>query len=263
MTVPVRARKRFGQHFLTSPHYIERIVAAIAAKPGDTLVEIGPGRGAITEPLAKSGARLHAIELDRDLARLLEQRFAGTGNVSVVEADALRFDFGSLGPGLRVTGNLPYNISTPLLFHLLGFAACLDDLHFMLQKEVVDRLAASPGTKAYGRLTIMLGCRMTVEPLFDVPPDAFTPPPKVTSAVVRLRPRPPREIALGNEAALSKLVARAFSQRRKTLRNALKGAAGPEDLEASGIDPAARPETVPIPDWVALANRLSAKMDGS
>ena len=263
MTAPVRARKRFGQHFLTSPHYVERIVDAIAAKPGDTLVEIGPGRGAITEPLARSGARLHAIELDRDLARLLEQRFAGAGNVSVVEADALRFDFASLGAGLRVTGNLPYNISTPLLFHLLEFAACLDDLHFMLQKEVVDRLAASPGTKAYGRLTIMLGCRMTVEPLFEVPPDAFSPPPKVTSAVVRLQPRPPGEIAIENVGALSKLVARAFSQRRKTLRNALKGAAGPEDLEMTGIDPAARPETVPIAHWVALANRLSAKMDPS
>ena len=258
---PLRARKRFGQHFLASPDYIQRIVAAIAPRPGDTLVEIGPGRGAITEPLARSGARLYAIELDRDLARWLEQRLAQAENVSIVEADALRFDFASLGNSLRVAGNLPYNISTPLLFHLLGFADRLDDLHFMLQKEVVDRLAASPGTKDYGRLTIMLGCRMTVEPLFEVPPDAFSPAPKVTSAVVRLRPRPAGEFVVDSESALSKLVARAFSQRRKTLRNALKGVAAPEDLEAVGVDPAARPETVPIAAWAALSNRLWARMN--
>lgn len=258
---PLRARKRFGQHFLTSPDYIHRIVAAIAPRPDDTLVEIGPGRGAITEPLARSGARLHAIEFDRDLARWLEQRFAQAENVSIVEADALRFDFASLGGTLRVVGNLPYNISTPLLFHLLGFAARLDDLHFMLQKEVVDRLAASPGTKDYGRLTIMLGCRMTVEPLFEVPPEAFSPPPKVTSRVVRLQPRSTGEIVVRDEQVLSRLVARAFSQRRKTLRNALKGAAAAEDLEAVGLDPAVRPETVPIAGWAALANRLSARMN--
>lgn len=256
----LRARKRFGQHFLASPDYINRIVGAIAPRPDDTLVEIGPGRGAITEPLARSGARLHAIEFDRDLARRLEQRFAQAENVSIVEADALRFDFATLGENLRVAGNLPYNISTPLLFHLLGFAGRIDDLHFMLQKEVVDRLAASPGTKDYGRLTIMLGCRMTVEPLFEVPPDAFLPPPRVTSAVVRLRPRPDGEFVVEDEGALSKLVARAFSQRRKTLRNALKGTAGPEDLEAVGIDPGGRPETVPIAAWAALSNRLWARM---
>ncbi len=259
MKAPGRARKRFGQHFLASPDYIERIVAAIAPRPDDTVVEIGPGRGAITEPLAKSGARLHAIELDRDLAGWLGQRFAAA-NVSIIQADALRFDFASLGNELRIVGNLPYNISTPLLFHLLDFSNAVVDLHFMLQKEVVDRLAASPGTKDYGRLTIMLGCRMTVEPLFEVPPQAFTPPPRVTSAVVRLRPRPAGDIAVENEATLSTLVARAFSQRRKTLRNALNGVASPEELEAAGIDPAARAETVPISAWIALANRLSARM---
>lgn len=259
MTTPVRARKRFGQHFLTSSHFIERIVATVAPRPGETLVEIGPGRGAITEPLSKSGARLHAIEFDRDLVSWLETRFAGAANVSIVEADALRFDFGSFGETLRVVGNLPYNISTPLLFHLLEFSDCVQDLHFMLQKEVVDRLAASPGTKAYGRLTIMLGCRMTAEPLFEVPPDAFTPPPKVTSAVVRLQPKAPADVAIGDAAVLSKLVARAFSQRRKTLRNALKGAADPEDLDALGIDPTSRPETVPIEKWVALANRVAGR----
>lgn len=259
MTAPVRARKRFGQHFLTSPQVIENIVDAIAPRAGETLVEIGPGRGAITKPLSKSGVTLHAIEFDRDLAGWLEQRFAGAANVSIVQADALRFDFASLGAGLRVVGNLPYNISTPLLFHLLEFSDSIEDLHFMLQKEVVDRMAASPGTKAYGRLTIMLGCRMTVEPLFDVPPDAFDPPPKVTSAVVRLRPRPAGEIAVADEAVLSKLVAQAFSQRRKTLRNALRAVAGPEALEAVGIDPGSRAETVPIASWAALANYLVAQ----
>jgi 16S rRNA (adenine1518-N6/adenine1519-N6)-dimethyltransferase len=259
MTAPVHARKRFGQHFLTSPQVIDSIVAAIAPRAGDTLVEIGPGRGAITEPLAKSGVTLHAIEFDRDLAGWLEERFAGTPNVSIVQADALRFDFASLGARLRVVGNLPYNISTPLLFHLLEFSDSIEDLHFMLQKEVVDRMAASPGTKAYGRLTIMLGCRMTVEPLFDVPPDAFDPPPKVTSAVVRLRPRPPAEIVVENVAVLSKLVAQAFSQRRKTLRNALRAVATPEALEAVGIDPGSRAETVPVETWAALSNYLAAR----
>ncbi|HET6629695.1 MAG TPA: 16S rRNA (adenine(1518)-N(6)/adenine(1519)-N(6))-dimethyltransferase RsmA [Woeseiaceae bacterium] len=258
MTAPLRARKRFGQHFLTSPDVIHRIVGAIAPRAGDTLVEIGPGRGAITEPLAKSGATLHAVELDRDLARRLEERFAGAANVSIVQADALRFDFASLGAKLRVVGNLPYNISTPLLFHMLEFSDAIEDLHFMLQKEVVERMAASPGTKDYGRLTIMLGCRMTVEPLFDVPADAFTPPPKVTSAVIRLRPRPAAEIAIENVAVLSKLVAQAFSQRRKTLRNALRAVAAPEALEAVGIDPGSRAETVPVATWVALANQLAA-----
>lgn len=258
MSGPVRARKRFGQHFLRDPHFIERIVAAISPQAGDVLVEIGPGRGEITGPLSKSGARLHALELDRDLVARLEQRFAGVSNVTIVEADALRFDFASVGTALRVVGNLPYNISTPLLFRLAGFRPVLRDLHFMLQKEVVDRMAASPGTKAYGRLTIMLGCQMTVEPLFDVPPEAFAPPPKVTSAVVRLEPRPAGEIRVADEALLSRVVNQAFSQRRKTIRNALKGLATPEDLGAAGIDPGTRPETLPISAWAALANHLAA-----
>jgi 16S rRNA (adenine1518-N6/adenine1519-N6)-dimethyltransferase len=258
MSPPARPRKRFGQHFLRNPSFIDRIVGAIAPEADDTLVEIGPGRGAITVPLSNSGAKLYALEFDRDLVSWLEQRFAGTTNVSIVEADALRFDFATLGRKLRVVGNLPYNISTPLMFHLIEFSDCLEDLHFMLQKEVVDRLTASPGTKSYGRLTIMLGCRMTAEPLFEVPPDAFEPPPKVTSAVVRLQPRPPADIAIRNTSLLSQIVARAFSQRRKTLRNALKGTATPEDLEAAEIDPTLRPEAIPISAWVALANNLDA-----
>lgn len=253
----MRARKRFGQHFLKDPSFIGRIVEAIAPRTDDLLVEIGPGRGAITAPLAAAGAPLYALELDRDLAPLLAQRFAGASNVTIVETDALRFDFASLGTDLRIFGNLPYNISTPLLFRLVEFRHVVRDLHFMLQKEVVDRMSAAPGTKAYGRLTIMLGCHMTVESLFDVPPEAFAPPPKVTSAVVRLMPRAAGEIRIADEALLSRLVTQAFSQRRKTLRNALRAAAAPEHLEAAGLDPAARPETVPITGWVALANHLA------
>ena len=257
MTAPVRARKRFGQHFLHDPHYIERIVSAVAPRPDDVLVEIGPGRGAITAPLARSGARLTALELDRDLAAWLRERFANEDNVTIVEADALAFDVASLGAELRVVGNLPYNISTPLLFRMIEVRHALRDLHFMLQKEVVDRMAAAPGTKAYGRLTVMLGCHMRVESLFDVPPGAFTPPPKVTSAVVRLRPRPAGELPIADAAGLSGIVKQAFGQRRKTLRNALKGAVLPEQLEAAGIDPGGRAETVPIASWVRLSNAVA------
>lgn len=258
MSVSGRPRKRFGQHFLTCQGTVSRIVGAIAPQEGDRLVEIGPGRGAITGLLAASGADLTAIEFDRDLVPHLRERFANAGNVSVLEADALRFDFGTLGSSLRIVGNLPYNISTPLLFRLIEFKGSIRDMHFMLQKEVVDRLAAAPGSKSYGRLTIMLGCRMEVEPLFEVPASAFLPPPKVTSAMVRLRPRPEGEIAIGDEAVLSRTVAQAFSQRRKTIRNAIKGMAATDDLEAVGIDPGSRPEEVPVRTWVALANRLAA-----
>ncbi len=257
MSAPVRARKRFGQHFLHDPHYVERIVSAVAPRPEDVLVEIGPGRGAITAPLARSGARLTAIEVDRDLAAWLRERFANEDNVTIVEADALAFDLASLGADLRVVGNLPYNISTPLLFRMIEVRQVLRDLHFMLQKEVVDRMAAGPGSKAYGRLTVMLGCYMSVETLFDVPPGAFTPPPKVTSAVVRLRPRPAGELPIADKAGLSRIVKQAFGQRRKTLRNALKGAVRPEQLEAAGIDPGGRAETVPIEAWVRLSNALA------
>ncbi|HZD52022.1 MAG TPA: 16S rRNA (adenine(1518)-N(6)/adenine(1519)-N(6))-dimethyltransferase RsmA [Woeseiaceae bacterium] len=256
MSAP-RARKRFGQHFLVDPSVIVRIVDAVAPRKEDVLIEIGPGRGAITGSLARSGARLYALELDRDLAARLRQDFAGAENISIVEADALRFDFASIGGALRVVGNLPYNISTPLLFRMIGYRHVLSDAHFMLQKEVADRLAASPGGKAYGRLTVMLGCRMSVEPLFDVPPEAFNPPPKVTSTVVRLRPRPAGEIRILDEALMSRLVTQAFSLRRKTMRNALKGQVAQEDLDAAGIDPAARPETIPIGAWVTLSNRLA------
>jgi 16S rRNA (adenine1518-N6/adenine1519-N6)-dimethyltransferase len=260
MSAPHAPRKRFGQHFLNSRETAERIVAAIAPRVGDTIVEIGPGRAALTDGLAASGAEIHAIEYDRDLVPWLRERYAHTDNVFIHEADALRFDFSSLGPSLRIAGNLPYNISTPLLFRMIEYDRCIRDLHFMLQKEVVDRLTASPGTKAYGRLTIMLGCRMHAEQLFEVPASAFQPPPKVTSAVVRLWPRTTEPVVIDDEPLMSRLVAQAFSQRRKTLRNALKGTAGPEDLKEVGIDPGARAEEVPVTAWVALANHLAARI---
>jgi 16S rRNA (adenine1518-N6/adenine1519-N6)-dimethyltransferase len=253
----MRARKRFGQHFLSSTEVIEQIVAAIQPKVGDTIVEIGPGQAAITDPLAASGANLHAVEFDRDLVALLSKRFAQQEKVTVHEADALKFDFSSIGKNLRVVGNLPYNISTPLLFHLLTYRKEIVDAHFMLQKEVVDRLCAAPGNKSYGRLTIMLGCQMEVVPLFCVPPEAFSPPPKVTSAVIRMRPIPGPGHAIKNAKLLADIVRAAFSQRRKTLRNALQGKAHTDDLEAVGIAASDRPEQVSIADWVKLANHLT------
>ena len=254
-----RARKRFGQHFLRDPRVIDAIVRAISPAPDDNIVEIGPGHGAITEPLAQSAAQLHLVELDRDLVASLQTRYCDRENVSIHEADALQFDFAALGDRLRIVGNLPYNISTPLLFHLLRFRERIVDMHFMLQKEVVERMAAQPGSKAYGRLGIMLGCHLQVESLFDVPPEAFDPPPDVNSAVVRLDPLPPGTFSINNEFGLSSLVATAFMQRRKTLRNALKSAASTEDLEVVGIDPGLRPEQVSIEQYVALSNYLHDK----
>ena len=202
---------------------------------------------------------LHAIELDRDLAARLRTRFSGNDRVTIHEADALSFDFSALGKALRIVGNLPYNISTPLMFHLLEQRGVVADMHFMLQKEVVDRMAADPGSKAFGRLTIMLGCHLEVESLFDVDRDAFDPPPEVTSAVVRMRPLPAGSMPVNDSRLLSELVAAAFSQRRKTLRNALRNHATEEDLHALDIDPGLRPENVAIPDWVSLANHLAEK----
>ena len=254
-----RARKRFGQHFLTDPGIIDAIVRAVHPDHEDVVVEIGPGQGAITEPLSRRAGHLHIVELDRDLAALLRSRYGDRDNVTLHEADALRFDFGALGRQLRIVGNLPYNISTPLLFHLLRFRERIVDMHFMLQKEVVDRMAATPGSKAYGRLGIMLGCYLNIEALFDVPPEAFDPPPAVNSAVVRLDPLPPGTYRIDDEAALSTLVAKAFMQRRKTIRNALKGVAEAADFDAVGIDGGLRPEQVAIADYVRLSNHLVGK----
>jgi 16S rRNA (adenine1518-N6/adenine1519-N6)-dimethyltransferase len=249
------ARKRFGQHFLVDAGLIDAIVDAIDPRPGQALVEIGPGLGALTAPLLARCGALTVVELDRDLAARLRQR----AGLVVVEADVLTVDFAALarerGQPLRVVGNLPYNISTPILFHLLDAAAHWRDAHVMLQKEVVERMAATPGGKDYGRLTVMLQWRCAVEPLLDVPPQAFEPPPRVDSAVVRLRPHAPPPAV--DAARLGELVTVAFSQRRKLLRHTLgrwleaRGFAGAFDLQR-------RAEEVPVAEYVALAEALSS-----
>jgi 16S rRNA (adenine1518-N6/adenine1519-N6)-dimethyltransferase len=253
-----RARKRFGQNFLHDRHVIDRIVRAIHPKAGERLVEIGPGLGALTLPLLQAAGRLEVVELDRDLIPKLAQQCAGQGELIIHSADALKFDFCALAAGgrRRLAGNLPYNISTPLIFHLLGQAHCIDDMHFMLQKEVVERLAAKPDTSDYGRLSVMVQYRCKVEQLFIVPPGAFTPAPKVDSAIVRLEPHaaPPVDV---DAAVLEKLVAQAFSQRRKTLRNTLKGLLDAETIEAAGIDPQRRAETLSLQEFAALARCVS------
>ena len=251
-----RPRKRFGQHFLTDPGVVDAIVRAIRPQPDETIVEIGPGLAAITAPLLAQSTDLHVIELDRDLAAKLRNRFSDEAHLSIHEADALQFDFASLGSDLRIVGNLPYNISTPLLFHLLDYRDQIRDMHFMLQKEVVARMAAPPGSKAYGRLGIMLGCYFDIEALFDVDRLAFDPPPDVTSAIVRLTPLAAGTYDIQDAARLSRLVATAFSQRRKTIRNALKKVADESVLESVGIDPGLRPERIAIAEYVRLANTL-------
>jgi 16S rRNA (adenine1518-N6/adenine1519-N6)-dimethyltransferase len=251
-----RPRKRFGQHFLTDPGVVDEIVRSIRPSSSDIVVEIGPGLAAITAPLLADAGRMHAIELDRDLAAQLRQRFQDESKLTIHEADALRFDYSTLGEGLRIVGNLPYNISTPLLFHLLDYRAHIADMHFMLQKEVVARMAAPPGSRTYGRLGIMLGCYFDIEALFDVDRQAFDPPPDVTSAIVRLTPLPEGTYDVRDAAKLSKLVATAFSQRRKTVRNALKKVADEALLESVGIDPSLRPEAIAIAEYVRLANTL-------
>jgi 16S rRNA (adenine1518-N6/adenine1519-N6)-dimethyltransferase len=252
-------RKRFGQHFLHDPHVLARIVRALDPRPGDHLVEIGPGRGALTAHLLECrGCTLDAIEIDRDLTARLRERFAPAVHWVLHQADALRFDFQALarerGGRLRVVGNLPYNISTPLLFHLLASAPTLVDLTLMLQREVVARLAARPGERDYGRLTVMLAPTAEVERLFDVGPGAFQPPPRVWSAVVRLRMRAAPLFAVSPQYAA--LVAAAFAQRRKTLRNALSQLLTREQISACGIDPAARPGTLTPQGFNTLAQAL-------
>ncbi len=249
-----RPRKRFGQHFLRDLSVVSGIVAAIGPAEGDHLVEIGPGEGILTAPLAALPVTLDAVEIDRDLAAALRYRYAGEAHVTLHQADALKFDFAALGEDLRVVGNLPYNISTPLLFHLVEQRRAIRDMHFMLQKEVVDRMAAAPGSKQYGRLTVMLACSMEVERLFDVPPEAFRPPPRVQSSVVRLLPRT-RPLEVGDERQFAALVTGAFSRRRKTLRNALGAWLTAEAIADEGIDPALRPERLAPEEFARLANR--------
>jgi 16S rRNA (adenine1518-N6/adenine1519-N6)-dimethyltransferase len=246
-------RKRFGQNFLADAYYLGRIVSAIAPEPGDAIVEIGPGLGALTRPLLERVRHLTVVEIDRDLAARLREEFHPE-RLTLYNADALRFDFSSLGTDLRVVGNLPYNISTPILFHLAAFESCLRDLHVMLQKEVVDRMQAEPATEEYGRLSVMLQSRFAVERLFTVPPGAFRPAPKVDSAVARLRPLGAARPQIRDEKLFAGVVAAAFNQRRKTLRNTLKPWFDGAALEALGIDPQARGETLSVADFVRLAN---------
>ncbi len=252
-----RPRKRFGQNFLHDPGIIRRIVQAISPRPGDNLVEIGPGQGAITTELLPLVERMHAIELDRDLVGPLADRCAALGDLTIHSADALKFDFATLAePGrpLRVVGNLPYNISTPLLFHLLDQSPHILDMHFMLQKEVVDRMAADPGGKSYGRLSVMLQARARVTPLFLIGPGAFNPPPKVDSAFVRLQPWETPPYQIDDWPLFAALVSQAFSQRRKTLRNSLRQSLTAETIEAAGLDPATRAERLSVGDFAHLAN---------
>ena len=251
-----RARKRFGQHFLHDRNVIHKIMVAIAPKPGDTLVEIGPGLGAITLPLLERAGALIAVELDRDVIPELEAAAAGKGRLRIIQADALTTDLSAFAPAggkLRLLGNLPYNISTPLLFHFLEQADRISDMHFMLQKEVVQRMAAPPGGKTYGRLTVMLAARCRVEPLFNIGAGAFRPPPKVESAFVRLTPYPTPPFPLSDPARFAKLVTQAFSHRRKTLRNALAGLVDEAAIRAAGLDPSARPETLTAAEYARLS----------
>ena len=258
-----RPRKRFGQHFLHDPAVIARIVTAIHPRHAETLVEIGPGRGAITVPLLQAAGRLHVVELDRDLIEPLRRLCRESGELSVHCGDALRYDFCQLAGAsrLRITGNLPYNISTPLLFHLLASAHCIEDMHFMLQKEVVERMAAGPGSTQYGRLSVMPQYRCEVIPLFNIGAGAFQPPPRVESAFVRLVPYREPPVAVVDETMLATVVQQAFGQRRKTLRNALRGVIGEQHIQALGIDPAARAEMLGIGEFAALANYAAANRE--
>jgi len=251
-----RARKRFGQHFLHDRGVIGRIAAALAPRPGDRLVEIGPGTGALTRELLARVAHLDAVELDRDLVARLRTEFPAD-KLTLHSADALKFDFCRLaktGQKLRLIGNLPYNISTPLLFHVLDQAGCIQDMLFMLQKEVVTRLGAAPGGKDYGRLSVMIQYRCAVEKLFDVASGAFTPPPQVDSAVVRLVPHAAPPVTVNDPDRFARLVQAAFASRRKVLRNTLKNFLRAEEMQALGIDPTRRAETLSLAEFAALSN---------
>ena len=258
------ARKRFGQNFLVDVGVIDSIVRAIGPEPGQRMVEIGPGLGALTEPLieriAVPGSPMHAVELDRDLIVRLQKRFGE--RLALHAGDALAFDFASLvetreKPTLRIVGNLPYNISSPLLFHLIDFAPLVVDQHFMLQNEVVERMVAEPGSKAFGRLSVMLQYRYAMDKLLDVPPEAFQPPPKVDSAIVRMIPYAPHELADVDPTVLGSLVTAAFSQRRKMLRNTLADYRETVDFDALKFDLARRAEDVPVDEYVRVAQAIA------
>lgn len=252
-----RARKRFGQNFLHDEHWIERIARAIDARPGQTVVEIGPGQAALTRKMIADAGHVTAIEIDRDLAAWLKDTFPET--LTLIETDALKLDWCTVYPGqaIRIVGNLPYNISSPLLFHLMSVADRVIDQHFMLQKEVVDRMVATPGSKVYGRLSVMLQYRYRMQKMFDVPPGAFTPAPKVTSSIVRMIPKKSEELLPVDSERFSTIVAAAFNQRRKTLRNALAKILTEEEIKNAGVDPALRAEALDVEAFVALAQTSS------
>jgi 16S rRNA (adenine1518-N6/adenine1519-N6)-dimethyltransferase len=253
-------RKRFGQNFLRDERVIYAIVAAIAPRSDEHLVEIGPGQGALTRHLLAECGRLDAVELDRDLVEYLGKQFAAESGLTIHSADAMKFDFATLaedGP-LRIVGNLPYNISTPLLFHLFEYSFYVKDMHFMLQKEVVDRLCAEPGSKDYGRLSVMSQYYCAMEPLLEVSPESFNPPPKIMSAVVRLIPHPQPPVDI-DPATLGRVVTAAFSQRRKTLRNALSSLFTQDEILSADIDPSSRAETLSLEAFARLAHLLAAK----
>jgi 16S rRNA (adenine1518-N6/adenine1519-N6)-dimethyltransferase len=251
-----QARKRFGQNFLQDYRVIQNIIDYAHPQPNEHWVEIGPGLGALTQPLLASGVRLDVVELDRDLVARLQKQFADQPRLRIHSADALAFDFAALaepGETLRIIGNLPYNISTPLLFHLLASGNAVCDMCFMLQKEVVDRICAEPGSKTYGRLSVMIAYYGAAERLFDVPPESFDPVPKVMSAIVRITPHVRPVVEIGDEQLFSQLVTQAFSQRRKTLRNALKTRVESDVLQQLGIDGDLRPEAISLQEYAAIS----------
>jgi 16S rRNA (adenine1518-N6/adenine1519-N6)-dimethyltransferase len=253
-------RKRFGQNFLHDHSVIANILASLQIKPGEHWVEIGPGQGALTTPLLDKDITLDVVELDRDLVRLLKDKFKDNANLTIHSADALKFDFSALvkqQEKLRIIGNLPYNISTPLLFHLLENAFCIADMQFMLQKEVVDRICAAPGSKKYGRLSVMMQYYCAAECLFDVYPESFDPSPKVMSAIIKLIPHPKPPVMVNDLVVFRQLVTQAFSQRRKTLRNSLKKLISEDCFVSLDIDPVARAETISLLEFANLSNWLA------
>jgi 16S rRNA (adenine1518-N6/adenine1519-N6)-dimethyltransferase len=256
--VNARPKKSFGQHFLHDSRYIDRIVSAMAPRATDFVLEIGPGEGALTLPLLAAAGKLTAIELDTDLIPALQARAASVGELQIIHADVLKVDFTALAQRhgvdrLRIAGNLPYYISSPILFHCVEHFGAIADMHFMLQKEVVERMAAEPGSKVYGRLSVMLQLACRVEPLFTVPPEAFRPPPKVESAVVRLVPLAPQDRHDADAGDVYTVVKAAFAQRRKTLNNALKQLMDTDAIRRAGVEPGARAETLAPEDFVRLA----------
>ncbi|MDR4514745.1 16S rRNA (adenine(1518)-N(6)/adenine(1519)-N(6))-dimethyltransferase RsmA [Nitrosomonas sp.] len=253
-----KARKRFGQNFLVDPQVIAEIIACIYPQPDDRMVEIGPGLGALTTPLLQTLKHLTVIELDRDIVERLSRDYP-QNKLTIHSVDALKFDFSSLGDDLRVVGNLPYNISTPLLFHLSRFTESILDMHFMLQKEVVERMVARSSTADYGRLSVMLQYRFEMEQILTVSAASFRPTPKVESAIVCMRPIRHRALALSDETAFSRIVAAAFSQRRKTLRNTLSSHLAAEDFTHLAIDPSLRAENLTVEEYIKIANYYAAK----